>query len=69
MIEQIVGDIEDEYDFDETEDNILVDRSGRYRVKAVTEIGDFNNHFNSTFSDADYDTVRRRGWIRQRFRW
>jgi magnesium and cobalt transporter len=28
VIEQIVGDIEDEYDFDETEDNILVDRSG-----------------------------------------
>src|SRR5574339_567417 len=40
VIEQIVGDIEDEYDFDETEDNILADRSGRYRVKAITEIGD-----------------------------
>ncbi len=57
VIEQIVGDIEDEYDFDETEDNIRVDRSGRYRVKAVTEIADFNNHFGSTFSDADHDTV------------
>jgi len=57
VIEQIVGDIEDEYDFDETEDNILLDRSGRYRVKAVTEIADFNNHFGSTFSDEDYDTV------------
>jgi magnesium and cobalt transporter len=57
VIEQIVGDIEDEYDFDETEDNILVDRSGRYRVKAVTEIVDFNNHFGTRFSDEDYDTV------------
>jgi len=57
VIEQIVGDIEDEYDFDETEDNILVDRSGRYRVKAVTEIADFNNHFQTSFSDEDYDTV------------
>jgi hemolysin (HlyC) family protein len=57
VIEQIVGDIEDEYDFDETEDNILADRSGRFRVKAVTEIGDFNNHFDASFSDADYDTV------------
>jgi magnesium and cobalt transporter len=57
VIEQIVGDIEDEYDFDETEDNILVDKSGRYRVKAITEIADFNNHFNSKFSDEDYDTV------------
>ena len=57
VIEQIIGDIEDEYDFDETEDNILVDRSGRYRVKAVTEIADFNNHFGSSFSDEDHDTV------------
>ncbi|HSN19601.1 MAG TPA: transporter associated domain-containing protein [Usitatibacter sp.] len=57
VIEQIVGDIEDEYDFDETEDNILVDRSGRYRVKAVTEIADFNARFGTNFSDEDYDTV------------
>jgi magnesium and cobalt transporter len=57
VIEQIVGDIEDEYDFDETEDNILVDRSGRYRVKAVTEVGDFNNYFGSGFSDEDFDTI------------
>ena len=57
VIEQIVGDIEDEYDFDETEDNILLDRSGRYRVKAVTEIADFNERFDSRFSDEDFDTV------------
>jgi len=57
VIEQIVGDIEDEFDFDETEDNILLDRNGRYRVKAVTEIPDFNNYFGSAFSDEDFDTV------------
>ena len=57
VIEQIVGDIEDEYDYDDTEDNILLDRSGRYRVKAITEIADFNNHFGSAFPDEDYDTV------------
>ncbi|HEX4782274.1 MAG TPA: transporter associated domain-containing protein [Usitatibacter sp.] len=57
VIEQIVGDIEDEYDFDETEDNILLDRGGRFRVKAVTEITDFNNYFNTSFSDTDFDTV------------
>jgi len=57
VIEQIVGDIEDEYDFDETEDNILADRSGRFRVKAVTEIADFNEHFGSTFSDEGHDTI------------
>ncbi len=57
VIEQIVGDIEDEYDFDETEDNILADRNGRFRVKAVTEIADFNAHFGTAFSDDDHDTV------------
>jgi magnesium and cobalt transporter len=57
VIEQIVGDIEDEYDFDETEDNILADRNGRFRVKAVTEIADFNAHFGTAFRDDDHDTV------------
>ena len=42
VLEQIVGDIEDEYDFDEAHDNIRLDASGRYRVKARTEIVDFN---------------------------
>ena len=65
VIEQIVGDIEDEYDFDETEDNILADRSGRFRVKAVTEIADFNNHFNSHFDDQDHDTIG--GLVTSRF--
>jgi magnesium and cobalt transporter len=57
VLEQIVGDIEDEFDFDETEDNILPDKNGRYRVKAVTEIDDFNEHFATNFSDEDFDTV------------
>lgn len=57
VLEQIVGDIEDEYDFDETEDNIIRDKSGRYRVKATTEVGDFNAAMGSDFSDEDYDTV------------
>ena len=57
VLEQIVGDIEDEFDFDETEDNILPDKSGRFRVKAVTEIADFNEAFVSHFSDDDFDTV------------
>lgn len=57
VIEQIIGDIEDEYDFDETEDHIVPQKNGRYRVKAVTEITDFNEIFGSTFSDEDYDTI------------
>ncbi len=57
VIEQIIGDIEDEFDFDETEDNILADKNGRFRVKAVTEIGDFNERFGTRFADDDHDTV------------
>jgi magnesium and cobalt transporter len=57
VLEQIVGDIEDEYDFDEAADNILLDQAGRYRVKAQTEIADFNAAFGANFSDEDYDTV------------
>ena len=40
VLEQIVGEIEDEYDFDEASDNILLESSGRYRVKALTQIAD-----------------------------
>ena len=49
VLEQIVGDIEDEYDFDETEDYILPESSGQYRVKAQTEITDFNEEFGTAF--------------------
>jgi len=57
VLEQIVGDIEDEYDFDETEDDIIADKGGAYRVKAVTAIAQFNAVFHTTFSDEDNDTV------------
>jgi magnesium and cobalt transporter len=57
VLEQIVGEIEDEFDFDETEANIVLDRNGQYRVKAQTGIEDFNRTFGTDFSDEDYDTV------------
>jgi magnesium and cobalt transporter len=57
VLEQIVGDIEDEYDFDETEDNIIAEGGGRFRVKAQTEVGDFNSRFGSRLSDETVDTV------------
>jgi magnesium and cobalt transporter len=57
VLEQIVGDIEDEYDFDESEDNIVREQSGDYRVKAQTEIAAFNQVFGTQFSDTDFDTV------------
>ena len=57
VLEQIVGDIEDEYDFDEASDNILPEPGGRYRVKALTQIADFNAAFGTRFSDQEHDTV------------
>ncbi|SDA16882.1 magnesium and cobalt transporter [Nitrosospira sp. Nsp18] len=57
VLEQIVGDIEDEHDFDEAEDNIVQDPGGHYRVKAITEIDDFNERLGTGLSDVDYDTV------------
>ena len=57
VLEQIVGDIEDEYDFDETVDNIIAEGHGRYRVKAQTEVGDFNAKFGSRLAGDSVDTV------------
>jgi magnesium and cobalt transporter len=57
VLEQIVGEIEDEHDFDEAEDNIVQDPGGHYRVKASTEIMDFNEKLGAELSDEDYDTI------------
>ena len=57
VLEQIVGDIEDEYDFDEDDDNIRIDHNGRYRVKAQTAIEDFNAALGTSFSDEECHTV------------
>lgn len=65
VLEQIVGDIEDEYDFDEAEDNIVQEKRGIYRVKALTEIADFNTAFGTTFNDEEFDTVG--GLVLKRF--
>lgn len=57
VLEQIVGDIEDEYDFDEHEANIVAETNGHYRVKAITEVDSFNESLGATFSDQDFDTI------------
>ena len=57
VLEQIVGEIEDEYDLDETEDNIVQEGPNRWRVKAPAEIASFNEALGTTFSDEDFDTV------------
>jgi len=57
VLEQIVGDIADEYDFDEDEDNIIRQDDAHWRVKADTEITDFNQELGTEFSSDNYDTV------------
>jgi magnesium and cobalt transporter len=57
VLEQIVGEIEDEFDFDETEDNIIQDKNGHFRVKASTEIEDFNEFFKVAFSNEEFSTI------------
>jgi magnesium and cobalt transporter len=56
VLEQIVGDIEDEHDVEE-DSYIKPLPSGDYLIKALTPIDNFNETFDSHFSDDEYDTV------------
>lgn len=56
VLEQIVGEIEDEYDIDE-ESNIKQHDDGASTVKAATPIEEFNQYFNTEFSDEEFDTL------------
>ena len=57
VLEQIVGDIEDEHDFDEEGSFIKQVDANTFMVKALTPIEDFNEHFNSKFADDEFDTI------------
>jgi magnesium and cobalt transporter len=57
VLEQIVGDIEDEYDYDEDEDNVIQESPQSWRVKAHTEIADFNEIVGASLPDEEYDTI------------
>ncbi len=56
ILEQIVGDIEDEFDEDEGEDIRQLSRHV-YAVRALTDIEDFNEYFHSHFEDEEVDTI------------
>jgi magnesium and cobalt transporter len=56
VIEQIVGEIDDEHDFDE-DSYILEHEHGHSVVKALTPIEDFNEHFGTRLSDDEFDTI------------
>lgn len=56
VLEQIVGEIEDEHDFDE--DAFIFEHSKKLAtVKAMTPIDDFNEHFKTKFTDNEFDTI------------
>jgi len=56
VIEEIVGEIEDEHDIDD-EDQIKLHGRNRYTVKALTPIEEFNDFFNTQLSDDEFDTI------------
>ncbi|UYG08602.1 HlyC/CorC family transporter [Halomonas sp. M4R1S46] len=64
ILEEIVGDIEDEHDTDEEED-IRELGDERYAIRALTPIEDFNERFGTRFSDEEFDTLG--GLVMQRF--
>ena len=57
VLEQIVGEIEDEFDIDDDDDNIHKMAENRFNVKARTSIEEFNEYFKSSLSNEEYDTV------------
>lgn len=64
VLEQIVGEIEDEHDFDD-DAPILQRNENTYTVKALTTVEDFNEHFETEWSDEDFDTVG--GYVMNQF--
>ncbi len=55
VLEQIVGDITDEHDVQE--DRYILDHTnGNYTVKALIPIEDFNEFFETQYSDTDFET-------------
>ncbi|MEQ9210771.1 MAG: transporter associated domain-containing protein, partial [Pseudomonadales bacterium] len=56
ILEEIVGDIEDETDETEAE-SIQTIGENLYLVEAQTEVEDFNEHFESGLSEDEYDTI------------
>lgn len=65
VLEQIVGDIADEFDHDENVNNIIADAPGKWRVKAITPIEQFNEFFSCELEDLYCDTIG--GLVTDRF--
>jgi magnesium and cobalt transporter len=57
VLEQIVGDIEDEHDIDEEADNLISLDNGDIRVKGITELEQFNKTLGTRFAADGIETV------------
>ncbi|MEC8882158.1 MAG: transporter associated domain-containing protein [Pseudomonadota bacterium] len=57
IIEQIMGDIEDEHDLKTEEEKIKKRSKNEYIIQARTSIDEFNEFFKSQFKDEDLDTI------------
>jgi magnesium and cobalt transporter len=57
VLEQIVGEIDDEYDYEEDDVYIKKHADDSYIVKAQTPIEEFNQYFHANFSEEDFDTI------------
>ena len=57
VIEEIIGEIEDEHDHGDNEVNINIHDNNRYTVKALTPINEFNQFFDTKIQDDEYETV------------
>jgi magnesium and cobalt transporter len=57
VLEQIVGDIEDEHDIDEDADNVLLLANGDTRLKGITELEQLNAALGTNFDDDEVETV------------
>ncbi len=56
VLEEIVGEIEDEHDVDE-DANITKMKDDHYAVKALTPIEEFNEFFKASLNDEEFDTI------------
>lgn len=57
VLEQIVGDIEDEHDTDDIEDNIISVSETKFRIRGITELEQVNEALGTSFADEDNDTL------------
>ena len=57
VLEQIVGDIEDEHDIDDEADNVVLVSEDKYRVRGMTSLEQINEVFATDFFDEDIDTI------------